>query len=46
MLKYAIDLRKKVKQHSDGTEPERTEAGLSNTSGKQQEDDHQYEGPD
>jgi hypothetical protein len=36
---------KKVKQHSDSMELERTEAGLSNINGEQQEDDDQYEEP-
>jgi hypothetical protein len=37
---------KKVKQHSDGMELERTEAGLSNINGEQeQEDNDQYEEP-
>jgi hypothetical protein len=36
----------KAKQRSDGMEPERTEAGLSNPNTEQKrEDDRQHEGP-
>jgi hypothetical protein len=44
-LIHLLHKAKKVAQHSDGTESERTEAGLSNSNGEQQEDDYQYERP-
>jgi hypothetical protein len=45
-LTHLLHKAKKVKQHSDGMEPKRTEAGLSNTNGEQQQEDgHQYEEP-
>jgi hypothetical protein len=41
-----LNKAKKVEQHSDRMDPERTEAGLSNTNREQQqEENHQHEGP-
>jgi hypothetical protein len=41
-----LNKAKKLEQHSDRMDPERTEAGLSNTNREQQqEENHQHEGP-